>query len=237
MIQVVSIEDDLAEETLLEEMLARYASDHGLEISVVHFSEAAPLLERDVDCDLIFMDIDLPGMNGMEAAALLRGYDAMTPLVFITSLAQFAVRGYEVDATGFIVKPVRYYDLVMCMNKVMRIIHRNASEAMSVRASSGVIAFPIGSLSYVETVGHDLVYRFASGEDPVRVRDSLANVESRLVDKPFIRISQSQLVNMEHIAWVRGDELHMSSGETLYFSRRRKKDCMALIAKYLGRTI
>ena len=142
-----------------------------------------------------------------------------------------------VDATGFIVKPVRYYDLVMCMNKVMRIIHRNASEAMSVRASSGVIAFPIGSLSYVETVGHDLVYRFASGEDPVRVRDSLASVESRLVDKPFIRISQSQLVNMEHIAWVRGDELHLSSGETLYFSRRRKKDCMALIAKYLGRTI
>ncbi len=66
------------------------------------------------------MDIDLPGINGMEAAQLLREENATTPLIFVTNLAQYAVKGYQVDALDFMVKPVGYGDFAMRMGRAMR---------------------------------------------------------------------------------------------------------------------
>lgn len=236
-IRIVSIEDDPQEEATLERQLQRYADENSLELTVVHLTEAAPLLEHELEADLVFMDINLPGINGMDAAALLRAYDETTPLVFVTSLAQYAVRGYQVDAAGFIVKPVRYYDLRMAMNKVMRVLQRSANELMTFTSRNGMRAFPISSISTVQTSGHNVEFHFVSGEEPFITRESLGNVEKRLEGKPFIRTSQSQIANMEHIKLVQGDSVTMTTGEVLYFSRYKKKECLQRIAQFMGGTV
>ncbi|RGJ46439.1 DNA-binding response regulator [Olsenella sp. AF16-14LB] len=237
MIRAASVENDEGEERLLEEQLARYGHDRNVETTCVHYGSAEAFLDASYDVDVVFMDIDLPGMNGMDAAAQMRRCDATTQIVFVTSLAQYAVKGYEVDAAGFIVKPVRFYDMAMCLDKVRRVISRNVGENVTIRTQSGLYLFPVSDIEYVETSGHDLVYHFSSGAAPIRVRDSLGRLAESLEDKPFIRVSQGQLVNMMHVVRVAGDSLTLSGGETLFFSRRCKRNCLDRIAQYMGRTI
>ena len=237
LIGAASVENDGEEERLLEEQLARYGRDRNVEMSCVHYGSAEAFLDAPYDVDVVFMDIDLPGMNGMDASAQMRRGDATTQIVFVTSLVQYAVRGYQVDAAGFIVKPVRFYDMAMCLDKVCRVIARNVEESITLKTQSGLYLFPVSDIEYVETSGHDLVYHFSSGASTIRVRDSIGHLATSFGDKPFIRVSQGQLVNMMHIARVTGDCLTTTGGATLFFSRRCKHDCLKRIAQYMGRTI
>ena len=110
MYQIISIEDDPAEAEVLRHHVERFSRENNVELSLTWLRTAADFLERHRPADLILMDIDLPGISGMEAATLLRSYDSETPLIFVTNLAQFAIKGYEVDALDFVVKPVGYHD-------------------------------------------------------------------------------------------------------------------------------
>ena len=102
MFKVLIVEDTPAEADVLRGFLARYAAEKRLELNVETLGSALEFIEARRAADLVLMDIDMPGINGMEAAQIMRGYDAQTPLIFVTNLAQYAVRGYSVDALDFV---------------------------------------------------------------------------------------------------------------------------------------
>ena len=85
--RVLIVEDDPVEAAKLRGHLDRYAREHDTSFSVETLSSALEFVETRHVADLIFMDINMPGINGMEAAELLRTYDTETPLVFVTDLA------------------------------------------------------------------------------------------------------------------------------------------------------
>ncbi len=89
------------------------------------------------------MDINLPNQNGLDAAAALRAFDKVTPLVFVTNLARFAVRGYEVDALDFIVKPLAYENFWFRMDRIIRRIERRTGTQGGDRDSRGVLPRPL----------------------------------------------------------------------------------------------
>lgn len=72
-------------------------------------------------CDIVFMDIEMPQMNGIEAAKKLRAFDTQCSLIFVTNMARYAVAGYEVDAMDFLVKPVGYFNFSMKLKKAVQI--------------------------------------------------------------------------------------------------------------------
>ena len=133
--KLLIIEDDAVEADVLREHVRRYAEERDEKFSVTWFRSALELSSGERSFDLVFMDIDIPGINGMEAAELLRTYDTETPLIFVTNLAQYAVRGYEVQAIDFMVKPVTYANFKLRMNKAMRYVARGARESLVVRVS------------------------------------------------------------------------------------------------------
>ena len=252
MYQILLVEDDDRAAADLEALIGRYGAAEGLEFSVTRHATALPLMKSRRSYDLIFMDIDLPGINGMEAAALLRSYDPSVPLIFVTNLAQYAVRGYEVDALDFIVKPVSYYHFCMRMDKAMRAVARLRRGSVTIATRSGVRLVPRDDIVYVETKSHDLVYHLTGsgaegidaaastepdGEGLLRVRGSLSALEEKLAGGQFVRISSGCLANMDHIRSVQAGELRMDTGEVLYASRSRKKAVLETFADYLGGSI
>ena len=184
MIRAASVEND-KEECLLEEQLARYGRDRNVEMSCVHYGSAEAFLDAPYDVDVVFMDIDLPGMNGMDAAAQMRRSDATTQIVFVTSLAQYAVRGYQVDAAGFIVEPVRFYDMAMCLDKVCRVIARNVEESITLKTQSGLYSFPSRTSNTPRRV--DTISYITSRQALVHlcVRDSLGRLATSFEDAPL----------------------------------------------------
>lgn len=237
--QIAIVEDDDEAAATLAEYVARYGREFSHEFNVVRFETAVQFSSAKRNFDLVFMDIDLPGINGMEAAGLMRTYDEQTPIIFVTNLAQYAVRGYEVDALDFIVKPVSYYHFSMRMDKAMRAMQRNAHRSISITTRAGVQVIPLNDLIYVETVNHDLVYHLAgvTPEENPRIRGSLSKFEEQVAGGSFLRISSGCIVNMDHVRMVQAGTLRMSNGEALYASRAQKRTVLETFTDYLGRSI
>ncbi len=232
--QAAIVEDNPEEAQSLNNYLERFCQDHGERFSATFFPNADGFLESRQPFDLVFMDIEMPGINGLQAAAEFRKNDLDTPLVLVTNLAQYALRGYEVDAFGFLVKPVAYDGFERTMEKVCRILGYKSMKTLRIPTRHGMHALRISSLSHIEVFNHDLVYHSTDFDDDLVVRGSLKEVEETLADAAFVRISSSCLVNMDHIMRVKGNQLDLADGTTLYFSRPRKKQACEEIANYLA---
>lgn len=236
MYRILSIEDDPVQEATLRAHLKQYGQAHALEYELIWEQSAFEFAGGEAHYDLVFLDIDLPGINGMEAAEALRSYDSETPVIFVTNLAQYAVRGYAVDALDFMVKPVSYQDFVLRMDKALRVMERNAAKSIMIQTAEGLRFVPARIIAFVDIANHELAYHFATGE-VLRVRETLASAEEKLGSASFVRISKSCLVNMAHIKTIRRDELALSTGDSVWFSRSRKKPALEAIARYAGGSI
>ena len=237
MYRTLVVEDEAQEARHLTDLLTRYGKQHGVEFKVTWHSSAMEMLSDKGHYDLCLLDIEMPGINGMEAAGLLRTYDETIPIIFVTNLAKYAVKGYEVDALDFIVKPVTYFNFRMRMDKAMRRIRRNGSRSIAIGTRDGMRVVALSDIEYVEVSKHDLSYHLVGEEEPFVVYGSLVAFEQEVEGGPFVRISNSCLVNMNRIRAVRGGELVMHGGKVLYFSRSRKREAVATITSFLGGSI
>ena len=233
--RIAIIEDEPEARDVLKGHLDRFARERGEEFQTSWFQSAIDFEVSKKSFDLVFLDIQLPGINGMEVANLIRTYDEETPIIFVTNLAQYAVRGYEVDALDFIVKPVQYYDFRMRMDKALRHIRRNGSRKIIINTRDGMRVVPLADIVYVSN--HNLVYRLYGGQEPLSVYGTLAKFETDMEGGPFARISNSCMVNMNHIQAIHGGTLVMDDDATLYFSRSKKKTALATITSFLGGSI
>ena len=234
MYRILSVEDSPEEEAVLRAHIERYAAEHGLDLQLSWQKSAFDLAGDDaLPFDLIFLDIELPGIDGMEAARALRARDEETPLIFVTNLASYALHGYEVDALDFVVKPVKYHDFSLRMDKAMRTLARREGTSLTLPTDGGFRVVAARDIAYVEVSNHNLAYHFADGE-VVSVRGTLSKLEQELASSSFVRISNSCLANMAHIKRIAGNDIHMADGSVVYFSRSRKKPALQVIARYLG---
>lgn len=231
--RVLIVEDDDREARALSRHLERYGEASGTAVTVVRHASALEFMEDGSSYDLIFMDIQMPGINGFEAAAFLRQRDEETPLVFVTTLASQAVQGYEYDALAYLVKPVSWDSFARCMVRAERMIRRNAGRRVVIRTKGELRSLAAGDIVLVDLDGHDLVYHLVTGEQ-VRVRGSVAAALKDLPAESFVRASSGSIIGLAHVVGVSGDEVRLSTRERTYLSRSRKREALDAIANYLG---
>ena len=106
MAKIAVVEDNDAMRAQLCGFIAQYAQESGHQLDVTAFSDGAQLVEPyRPGFDIIFLDIEMPKLGGMPTAERIRRQDPDVVLVFVTNMAQYAIRGYEVDALDFVLKP------------------------------------------------------------------------------------------------------------------------------------
>lgn len=234
--KVLVVEDDDEAAATLTAHLDRFGAERSIRFLVTRLATAFELPSAEA-VDLIFMDIDLPGINGMEAAQLLREENATTSLIFVTNLAQYAVKGYQVDALDFMVKPVGYGDFAMRMGRALKAMEKNATRTVALPTAGGTRIVDVRDIAYVELVKHDLLYHVTGIGHPLRRRGSISGAREELPQDLFITVSQGCLANMSHVSAVLGDSIQLDDGTSLFFSRSRKKPCLETLARYFGGTV
>ena len=239
MYRALILEDDPAAADTLRAHLARFGAEKGVRFQVEVLNSTLELLEGDHPCDIYFLDIGLPGINGMEAAQIIRQADESTPIVFVTDLAQYAVRGYSVDALDFVVKPVEYPDLAMRLDRAVRVMERNAGTTLALPAADGVRVVACRDVLYVDLLRHDVQYHLADGE-VLGMRGSLKAAEAQLAEAVpggFVRVSSGCLVNMAQVARIEGDGVTAADGQKIFFSRSQKKCALETLVNFMGRSM
>ena len=233
MIRTVAIvEDTPAEADTLKEYFSRFGAEKGVDFKITHFESAEPFLEKYRPVyDLVLMDIALPKINGMEAAVRLRELDRTTTIIFVTNMAQFAVRGYEVDAFDFVVKPVSYSNFALKLQRALNKLGTRRDTEVLVSMADGLYRIASSQIKYIEISGHRMVYHTTDGT--IKAYGNLKEVESVLSGKMFVRCNSCYLVNLNYVYAIRGYTV-VVDGDELQICRPRKKAFVQAVNDYLG---
>ena len=229
---IAVVEDQDGAASNLASYIEKFAAQTEQKFNIVRFRTGTDFLEdyRAVYA-VVFMDIQMPGINGMDAAVELRRRDKTVSIIFITNLVQYAQKGYEVDAVGFLVKPVNYYDFSMKFQKALDIYVMNEERGITLSLPGGMCRISTDKLMFVEIINHRLYYHLV--DDVVEMTGVLSNVEKQLHDYGFLRCNKCYLVNPKFIVSVRNSEVQVGN-HTLQISRPRRAAFMAELANWFG---
>lgn len=228
--KVAVLDDRLEDVQLLVEYLDRFQSERGLSVQVVTYSASLDFLEEyHSDYDVLFLDIEMPGANGLEVAHEVRARDESVGIIFITNMAQYAIRGYEVNAIDFMVKPVRYVNFAEKLDKALRFRQQRDQRVLLLADEDGLSRIPVSDVLYVEKDRYYLLYHTKNGV--FRQRGTAKELKEQLKGLPFSDCTAGCLVNLNHVKRVGKEDVLLRSGETLPIARRiRKKFLQDFIA-------
>lgn len=232
MIRISIVEDNASAAEKLESYIETYSRRHAEIFHIRLFGDALDFLDSYQSVyDIVFMDIDLPYINGLEAAHRLRKMDSTVILIFVTNMAQFAVKGYEVNALEYIVKPVSYPDFEL---KLQRAVNgcRKEKESLVITKQGGMVRLLLRDILYVEVIGHKLYYH--TGTDIIETVGKLSDLEEKLYSKGFLRIGKGYIVNHRHVMSVEGYKLELDNEEILPISRAKKTQFMNELTENFG---
>lgn len=221
--KIAICDDDRATRKHLEELIRRYASENLYDYTILEFDRCEPLLEaagRDPDIRIIFLDIYMSPLSGMELAERLRGIDNDCAIIFVTVSTDHYAGSYEVNAVHYLVKPVTYERIKTALDRC-RLVLSEAAKCAVFSVGAEEIAFPLRKIRFVEVYRNQTVIH---ADETVSLRCTLESAARQLKDPRFLRTHRSYLLNMEYIAGRNGSDILLKTGETVPLSRTREKN-------------
>lgn len=230
--KIAIVDDDSKDRRSVELLIRKYFAEEGENCDITLFPEAVSFLKSyQYEYQLIILDIDMPGLGGIDAAKKLRERDPDVVLMFVTNMPQYALDGFAVDAVDYIVKPVSYPEFRLKMMKAMRYIRAGLDRRIAIRTTDGTVQIAASDIRYIESQLHYVIFHTVSGN--LRARASLRDIEPKLSDLHFARCSASYLVNLRFVDSMHGDDL-VVGGDLLRISRGKKQEFLSAFTRYIG---
>ena len=232
MIQIAIVEDEEIYVKQLTEYIRKYQTERGRSIKVTVFGDGEDITENySGGFDIILMDIQMRFMDGMTAAEKIRQMDQKVIIMFITNMIQYAVRGYEVDAMDYVVKPVEYFSFSQKLDKAVGRMRSEVKEFLTIPIGEGVVKIDIADIYFIEGQRHNVIYHTSRGDYCSRI--TMKELEEKLAVHNFFRCAKGYLVNMNHVEGFVGSDCGIHNVH-IPVSRTRKKEFMNLLLQNIN---
>ena len=219
----------------LKGLLKRYSDETGTELTIAEYQNGQDLIKNyDTNNDLIFLDIQMNEMDGLTAAGKIRELDEDVSIIFLTALKQYALEGYKYQAVNYIVKPMKYIRLKAEMNSWIE-KHRHKNPYIVVQNDKGSFKVFMNKLHYVVTYKRNLLLHTDDGD--VICYKNMKEMEKELTPYGFFRCHSGFLVNLAFVKNVEKLDVELTSGETIYVSKPKRKEFMEALAGYWGKML
>ena len=202
MIKIAFCDDDMEVLHQINELLDRYRVERNEDITYVAFQSPFELLteiEKGIRPDILFLDVVMPGQNGMDVAKEIRQYDTNMKIIFLTSSPEFAVESYSVGAYFYQLKPIWEESFFRLMDAVLAECEKKKKNSLILRSKDGITRIDLQQLEYCEVLGRKLLFHLENGA-VLESAGSLDDLAGQLMQHSnFFRPHRSFLVNMEYI--------------------------------------
>lgn len=180
--------------------------------------------------DIVFLDVDLPDIDGIEISKRLRKIDKQCILIFITVMKQYAIRGYEVDALDYLIKPVNYHKLEMKLDKAIELL-KIKNDFVLIKVNKGpVVKVDYKDIYYIQSCGH--ICTFVTKNGDFETYRTLTSISNDLKNNTFIRISNSYIINIFYVEKIYKYTI-LIKGKEIPVKRSLKKTIMKSLAERL----
>lgn len=232
MIRIAIVDDEAEVRDMLESFITEYSRTSGEKFEVSKFDDGSEIVDEYKPIyDIIFLDIQMADMDGMTAAEKIRSMDEDVILIFITNMANYAIRGYSVNALDFVIKPVLPFAFSQQLTKAIGQMKKKKDNYLVISHSGGIVKLDLSKVTYFESLGHKIIVHTISEE--YTFNDSLKNLEQKLPKASYTRCNNCYLVNLSHVESVNQD-IATVGGHKLKISRPRKAEFMNALADYIG---
>ena len=217
MIHVCIVDDDSNAREILNNYLISFANNNSIELDIKTFKNGQIYLDSKLDPDILFLDVDLQSdLNGIKLAKKIREQGYSSLIVFITNFAQYAIAGYEVEASDYIVKPVIQEVFNQKVDRLLKKLKKQNKKQIIVKSSRSRIPLDIDDIYYLEIFGHKVFYYTKKGK--IQSRDSLNELETTLSKYDIVRCASCYMVNLKYVKEIRTNEIIVEIGNKEFTS-------------------
>lgn len=232
MVHIAVVEDDRNYADILKKYISRYEEESDQHFQVYEFQDGEDIVENYKGVyDIILMDIEMQFMNGMTAAEEIRKVDSEVVIIFITQTPQYAMRGYEVEALDYVLKPVNYFAFSQKLARAISRMSHRQKKHLSITYKGKNLKLELSSIYYIEVQDHNLYYH-TKGEVYIQ-RGAMKEVETALEGEPFFRCNKCYLINLECVNGFEGSDVLVGT-ERVQVSRARKKELLDALNDYMN---
>ena len=199
----------------MSDLLNQYGKEHNCSIEYKTFVNPLELvaqMEKGMHYDVIFLDIFMPGINGIQCAKDIRFWDDFVKIIFLTSSSEFAVESYAVRAYQYLLKPIQkesLFSILQLLEKEAKAIEKNI---FILKSQNGITKISLSKLEYCEVMNRKIRFHLSDGEEhECNIR--MNELEEKLKDcGMFLKPHRSFLVNMDYIQTLATHSIVMKNG-------------------------
>ena len=231
MIHIAICDDEKHMSDHIRSMISDFFRKKNQEISLHMFSSGEELLSYNGQIDILFLDIQMKGMDGMETARKLRADKFRGFLVFITVLKEMVFQSFEVQAYDYLVKPVDEKQFEKTMERLYASMQNASEDSLLVQKGYEGRIIPKDEIVFCEIIDRKIYLNLASGE-VVDYYERIENLETKL-DNRFYRCHRSYLINLKHLKGYKNGTAYMDNGKEIPVSRLRSKEFSSVVLQYM----
>ncbi len=227
-VTIALCDDEEDQITYLRRLIGEWASDKPFAVNIAGYESAEQFLFEYADrpCDLLLLDIEMNGINGIELAKKLRAEGDKLPVLFITGYSEFMSEGYDVEALHYLLKPVEKEKLFSVLDRYVR--RREIRDEILISAAEKKVHVAVGNIVFIEAFGRNTEVHLAD-KTVLDCKDSIGGFENI---RGFIRSHRSYLVNLKFVRSISRTAVTLDGGEEIPLSRRLYKDVNRQFIEY-----
>ena len=230
MIKIALCEDDKLQRELVQNYIDRSLLNKNYEI--FEFKSGEELIANyPQKLDILFLDIQMEEINGMDAAKKIRTFDDNVEIIFITGIWDYVQEGYEVRAYRYIIKPIDFNTFETQLKLCIKEIEKKKKPSIVATYKGEVNKIEVRSIVYIETDNRNILIHTA--EESYKSNMGISKIEKHLEGSTFFRCHNSFLINLEYIHKIGQDSVFLGKYE-VQVSRHKMKDLKVQFTSFLG---
>lgn len=187
-------------------------------------------LKQNIKYDVVFLDVEMPKLNGLELGKAINELCPGTLIVFVTNYPQFAIDAYDCEAFYYLLKPVEQDKIDRVIKRIAKKYQKN-NKFYTIKIKSQIINLPIKDIYYIECFKRHIIYHLRDCDH--EAVGNISNVYDDLKIYGFYQVHQGYIVNMDKIKRFDKYNIILDDGRSVMISVRKKSEVMMAYSKYI----